>query len=82
MPGRRALLLGAPAAALMATYSRAEPAPKVIGVLSPYGRADAQATLQVFRRAMRDLGYREGKDVVLVERFAEGRQRALAVPGR
>ena len=77
MPGRRALLLGAPAAVLMAAYSRAEPAPRVIGVLSPYGRADAQATLQVFRRAMRDLGYREGKDVVLVERFAEGNNERL-----
>jgi putative ABC transport system substrate-binding protein len=72
VPGRRALLLGGPVAALMATYPRAEPGPKVIGVLSPYGSADAQAALQVFRRAMRDLGYREGRDIVLVERFAEG----------
>jgi len=70
-------VLGWPLALLAAT-SRAESSPKVIGVLSPYG-ADAQVTLQVFREAMRDLGYREGRNYALVERFADGRNERLPI---
>jgi len=73
---RRALLLGGPLASLAAAHARAQP-PKVIGVLSPYGSVDAQAALQVFRRAMRELGYREDRDFVLLERFADGRNERL-----
>jgi putative ABC transport system substrate-binding protein len=73
---RRDLLLGLPLALLMAS-SRAQPAPKVIGVLSPYAGADAQATLAVFRQAMRELGYAEGRSFTLVERFADGQNERL-----
>jgi len=74
---RRELLLGVPLA-LLAAHANAQPAPKVIGVLSPYAGADVQATLAVFRQAMRDLGYGEGRSFTLVERFADGRYDRLA----
>jgi putative ABC transport system substrate-binding protein len=73
---RRDLLIGVPLA-LLALRSRAEPPLKVIGFLSPYADADARATLSVFRQAMRDLGYVEGRHFSLVERFADGRNERL-----
>ena len=76
MLDRRGLLLGLPGA-LIAARALAQPAPKVIGVLSPYASADAQATLTLFRQALRDLGYAEGRGFTLVERFAEGRHGRL-----
>jgi len=76
MLDRRGLLLGVPCA-LIGARAPAQPAPKVIGVLSPYAGADAQATLTLFRQALRDLGYIEGRGYTLVERFAEGRHDRL-----
>ena len=76
MLDRRDLLLGVPLALLVAR-ARAQPAPKVIGVLSPYAGEDVQATLALFRQAMRELGYAEGRGYTLVERFAEGRNDRL-----
>jgi len=73
---RRDLLLGVPLALLVAG-APAQPAPKVIGVLSPYAGADVEATLALFRQAMRELGYAEGRGYALVERFAEGRNDRL-----
>ncbi|MDQ6640600.1 MAG: ABC transporter substrate-binding protein [Pseudomonadota bacterium] len=58
-------------------YSRAQPSPKVIGFLSPYSSPDAEATLSVFRQAMRDLGYVEGKNFVLAVRSANGKNERL-----
>lgn len=77
MLARRDLLVGLPSAVLMATHSRAQPRPKVIGFLSPYPGPDAQATLHVFRQAMRDLGYIEGRSFILVQRFADGKNERL-----
>ena len=71
MLDRRGLLLGLPFA-LLGRRVQAQPAPKVIGVLSPYTAADAQASLTLFRQALRDLGYAEGRGFTLVERFADG----------
>jgi putative ABC transport system substrate-binding protein len=73
---RRDLLLAAPGALFLAP-ALAQPAPKVIGVLSPYGGADVQATLAVFRQAMRELGHAEGRSFTLVERVADGRNERL-----
>jgi len=73
---RRELMLGVPFA-LLAARVRAQPAPKVIGVLSPYASADVQATLAAFRQAMRDLGHVDGRSFTLVERFADGRNERL-----
>ena len=74
--GRRALVL-AGAVGMLAPRVRAQPAARSIGVLSPYASADAQATLAIFRQAMRDLGHAEGRTFALVERFAEGRNDRL-----
>jgi putative ABC transport system substrate-binding protein len=73
---RRDLLLSV-SSALLAVHARAQPAPKVIGVLSPYAGADVQATLAAFRQAMRDQGYAEGRGFTLVERFADGQNERL-----
>jgi len=73
---RRRLLWGAPFT-LLAAHARAQPAAKVIGVLSPYAAADVEATLALFRQAMRDLGYSEGRGFALVERFADGQNERL-----
>ena len=73
---RRELLLSV-SSALLAVHARAQPAPKVIGVLSPYAGADVQATLAAFRQAMRDQGYAEGRGFTLVERFADGQNERL-----
>ena len=76
MLDRRDLLLSA-SAALLVMHARAQPAPKVIGVLSPYSGADVQATLAAFRQGMRDLGYVEGRGFTVVERVADGRNERL-----
>jgi putative ABC transport system substrate-binding protein len=75
---RRDLLLGLPLTLVLAARARAQAsAPRVIGFLSPYAAADAEATLTVFRQAMRELGYVEGRNLVIVERFAGGRNERL-----
>jgi ABC-type uncharacterized transport system substrate-binding protein len=74
---RRALLLGLPWA-LTAASAAAQSTPKVVGFLSPYAAVDAEATLTVFRQAMRELGYVEGSGFVIVARFADGRNDRLS----
>lgn len=76
MLDRRDLLLSV-CATLVAVNARAQPVPKVIGVLSPYAGADVQATLAAFRQGMRDLGYLEGRGFTVVERFADGQNERL-----
>jgi putative ABC transport system substrate-binding protein len=74
---RRDLLVGLPLALLGARPLSAQPSPTAIGFLSPFASSDAQATLSVFRQAMRELGYIEGKNFVLVERIADGENERL-----
>jgi len=73
---RREVLWGVPFA-LLATRARAQRAPKVIGILSPYGTADVEPALLAFRQAMRDLGYPEGPGFTLIQRLADGHQERL-----
>ena len=73
---RREVLRGVPFA-LLATRARAQGAPKVIGILSPYAKADVEPMLVAFRQAMRDLGYSEGRGFALVQRLADGHQERL-----
>jgi putative ABC transport system substrate-binding protein len=58
------------------TAALAQPAPKVyrIGFVSP---ASAGPTLDAFRQALRELGYVEGRNVVIEARFAEGRSERI-----
>ena len=57
--------------------SSAQPAAKVphIGYLS--AGAVATSTVEVFRQRLRELGYVDGRDIVLAERWAEGRVERL-----
>jgi putative ABC transport system substrate-binding protein len=56
---------------------RAQSGPKRIGFLSPYSRAASQSFRDAFVDGLRVLGYADGKDFVLVERFADGRDELL-----
>ena len=46
--------------------------PATIGVLSGTSREWNQTSLEVFRLRLRDLGWQEGKNLAIEERFAEG----------
>jgi putative ABC transport system substrate-binding protein len=51
--------------------------PKRVGFLSPYTRAESQPFRDVFVDEMRVLGWLEGKDYIIVDRFADGRNERL-----
>jgi putative ABC transport system substrate-binding protein len=44
-----------------------------VGVLAPRTRADGAPFVDAFRRALRELGWVEGKNVVIEDRYADGR---------
>ena len=46
--------------------------PVTIGVLSGLSREWQQASLEAFRRRLRELGWEEGKNLSIEERFADG----------
>ena len=48
-----------------------------IGFLTPHSRSTALHWFQAFREGLRDLGWVEGKNIVIDERWAEGRQERL-----
>jgi putative ABC transport system substrate-binding protein len=63
-----------------ATFSEAQQVAKVprIAYFSA-GSASSQASrLEVFRQGLRDLGYAEGKDIVIEQRYAEGKLDRIA----
>ena len=64
------------AALFLALYSWAEAQQAVkiprIGVLSPISPGNTAQNLQALRVGLRDLGYAEGKNIVIEERYAEG----------
>ncbi len=74
-----ALALGVLAAPLAA---EAQPAGKVprVGLLTPFSGSDPQIQryLDVFRQALRELGYVEGQSLAIEYRFAEGKAERLA----
>lgn len=62
------------AAGLLAPRIHAQQArPKVIGVLTFSGILEFEPIRKNFVQAMRDLGYTNGRQFVLIERFADGR---------
>lgn len=58
---------------LIASFSAAQPAitPARIGFVTPVGRSSPH--FDAFRQGLADLGYVEGKNIVIEARFAEGR---------
>jgi putative ABC transport system substrate-binding protein len=74
---RRALLAACIATALGAAISRAQQ-PKIarVGVLSP-ADTDATPIFEAFRRGLRELGYIEGRNIILEYRFTHGDYSAL-----
>ena len=78
MLARRDLLLGWPARAARRRARRAPSRPPRSSAFSALMRARTHgATLAVFRQAMSELGYVEGRHYVIVERFADGRNERL-----
>lgn len=77
MLNRRVVVVSLPLAGLVTPILLAQPQPKVLGILSPYSSPDIEQNVDVFMRAMRDLGYTKGKEFVVVERLAEGRNERL-----
>ena len=74
--------LAAAAAVLLlagAVAAQAQPAAGVhrIGVVSPLPPSPEPPTLRAFRQGLRELGYVEGRDVIVEARFAEGRSERL-----
>jgi putative ABC transport system substrate-binding protein len=48
-----------------------------VGVLGPRTSSDAARYLEPFRRGLRDLGWVEGQNIVIEERWAEGRSERM-----
>jgi putative ABC transport system substrate-binding protein len=83
---RRRFLLTSVAGALAAPRSAEAQAGKVWRVgfftLNPSAPGNAALTLDVFRQGLRELGYNEGKNLTLENRFAEGRRELLPALAR
>src|SRR5438034_4717637 len=73
----RGMFIGGVAGGLLATPlgARAQPAGKVyrIGILEPIPAAQNAANLDALRKGLRDLGYVEGRNLVIEYRSADGR---------
>ncbi len=52
-------------------------APRVIGILSPFSRADSEPWHLAFRQGLRELGWIEGENIRIEYRYAEGRTERL-----
>lgn len=55
-----------------AVDAQAGTGPAVVGLLSPFTRAETEDWHQAFRRGMRDLGWIEGTNITLEFRYADG----------
>jgi putative ABC transport system substrate-binding protein len=64
------------AAAVIAQAQQAGNVPR-IGVLMPGSRSNAKLRIRAFQEGLRELGYVEGKNIVLEYRYAEGRPETL-----
>jgi putative ABC transport system substrate-binding protein len=55
-----------------AAYSQQSPRAARIGLLSPLSQALAARNVEAFREGLRDLGYVEGRNIAVEQRFANG----------
>ena len=49
-----------------------------VGILNSATRSSSEATIDAFRKSLRDLGYAEGKNIILEYRFADGERTRIA----
>ena len=56
--------------------NEAQSSPRV-GMLMPVSRADAEINIEAFRKALRELGYVESRDIRIERRYSEGRDERL-----
>jgi ABC-type uncharacterized transport system substrate-binding protein len=64
--------------------AQAQPAgkvPRIVGYLTQGSAEDARSGLDAFRKALRELGYVEGENIVIKPRYAEGQAQRLPVLG-
>ena len=77
---RRAVLLGAPSwfalTGAQALWAQARPGPVIIGWLNTSARGQGE-TLRAFKEGLAPLGWRDGQEYTLVERWAEGRMERI-----
>jgi putative ABC transport system substrate-binding protein len=80
MKRRAFIALVGGAAAIWSASAYAQPPNKIprIGFLSPFSRSDTAHWQQAFLDALRDLGWDDGKNVVIEPRYAEGRNDRLS----
>jgi putative ABC transport system substrate-binding protein len=76
---RRAFIIGTLALLAAPLVGEAQPTVRVyrVGFISPIAGSPEPPTLRAFRQALRELGYVEGKNIIIETRFAEGRQERL-----
>ena len=74
MKRREFITLVGSAAAAWPLVARAQQAPvrPIIGVLSPISTAAAARNTEALRTGLRDLGYSEGRNITLEQRYADG----------
>ena len=68
-------------ALLSSSFAEAQQAGKVprIGFLDPTSRAVSKARIESFRQGLVKLGYKEGKNIAIDYRFADGEDRKSVV---
>ena len=78
--GRRQLIAGIGGAAVALPFAvRAQQPDKIphIGVLSPFAASDTTQWYRAFLQGLRDLGWVDGKNIVLEYRYADGKSERL-----
>jgi len=81
MINRRKLLIALGASALAAplsSFAQRPAQPRRIGILYPGSQSDSNDLANVFLKALRDLGYVEGGNIVIEWRYADGKNEPLA----
>ena len=62
--------------ALVPLTHEAQSSPRV-GMLMPVSRADAEINIEAFRKALRELGYVESREIRIERRYSEGKDERL-----
>jgi putative tryptophan/tyrosine transport system substrate-binding protein len=75
---RRKLLVAAALSPAMPWLAGAQSKPARIGYLRPSRSSQSRIRFEAFKQALRDIGYVEGKTIVIEERSAEGKRERLS----